>query len=181
MAQSFDDILKFVLGWETAWGKHVYSNDPTDPGGETKFGISKRAHPDVDIANLTEEGAAEIYQREYWSADGIQKSMCANLPWPVNLVHFDAVVNAGNWDAKRGWHGTANKMLQRALGVSDDGLIGAATLAAVGGSAPLLTACSAIIQRQKFYRRIIKDKPPMAKYMDGWFNRVEDLLVHALR
>ena len=52
--------------------KHVlkreggYVNDPDDPGGETKYGISKRAHPDVDIASLTPESAAEIYKDYYW-------------------------------------------------------------------------------------------------------------------
>ena len=45
-----------------------YVNDPRDPGGETKFGISKRAHPNEDITNLTYERALEIYKTEYWDA-----------------------------------------------------------------------------------------------------------------
>ena len=42
-----------------------YVNDPDDPGGETKFGISKRAYPHLDIKNLTEEHAADIYYNDY--------------------------------------------------------------------------------------------------------------------
>ena len=30
-----------------------YVNDPTDKGGETNFGISKRAYPNLDVFNLT--------------------------------------------------------------------------------------------------------------------------------
>ncbi|PKN67172.1 MAG: peptidoglycan-binding protein [Deltaproteobacteria bacterium HGW-Deltaproteobacteria-15] len=43
-----------------------YVNDPDDPGGETKFGISKRAYPNIDIANLTKEDAVGIYYRDWW-------------------------------------------------------------------------------------------------------------------
>ena len=61
MLTRFDDIIKVVLKHE-GW----YVNDPVDPGGETNFGIAKRSHPDVDIKNLTEEGAKEIYYQDYW-------------------------------------------------------------------------------------------------------------------
>ena len=38
-----------------------YVNDRNDPGGETNMGISKRAYPDLDIKNLTQDDAAEIF------------------------------------------------------------------------------------------------------------------------
>lgn len=60
------------------------------PNGEfvgTKYGISANAHPDVDIVNLTKEQALEIYRRDYWLGSGADK-----LPWPLNLLHFDAYV-----------------------------------------------------------------------------------------
>ena len=38
-----------------------YVNDPDDPGGETKYGISKRSYPALDIKNLTVEQATAIY------------------------------------------------------------------------------------------------------------------------
>lgn len=45
----------------------VYTNDPNDRGGETKYGISKRANPDVDVKNLTEDQAKKIYEERYWN------------------------------------------------------------------------------------------------------------------
>ena len=48
-------------------------NDPDDPGGLTKWGISKRAHPDEDIANLTLDDAIRIYQDKYWKPSKVSK------------------------------------------------------------------------------------------------------------
>ncbi len=53
---NFEGALKFTLSW-----KGGLVNDPNDPGGETKYGISKRAYPELDIANLTLEQAKGIY------------------------------------------------------------------------------------------------------------------------
>lgn len=68
----------------------AYTNDPADPGGETKFGISKRAHPKEDIKNMTLARAYEIYKAEYWDAcklDGVD--------FPIACVMFDTAVNLG--------------------------------------------------------------------------------------
>ncbi len=81
----FDKALDFTLSWEGG-----YSNDPVDPGGETNFGISKRAYPNVDIKALTRESASAIYERDYWKGGG-----CHLLPWSLNACHFDACVNHG--------------------------------------------------------------------------------------
>lgn len=67
-----------------------YSNDSVDPGGETNFGISKRAHPEVNVRNLTRDQAAAIYKTDYWDEGG-----CAGLPWPMSAVHFDTCVLFG--------------------------------------------------------------------------------------
>jgi len=50
-----------------------YINDPLDAGGKTKFGISKRSYPDVDIKNLTVDGAKSIYKKDYW--DKLKQSL----------------------------------------------------------------------------------------------------------
>ncbi len=110
---SFDRAVDIVLDIERG---HV--NDPHDPGGETKWGISKAAYPDLDIANLTRDDAKAIYRRDYWDA-----CRCYLLPWPWSLYVFDAAVNQG---VK-----TAIKVLQRTVGVTDDGIIGPKTMAAV--------------------------------------------------
>ena len=52
---SWDDVFDRLIGHEGE-----YSNDPNDPGGETKWGISKRAYPNLDIKNLTRDGAKTI-------------------------------------------------------------------------------------------------------------------------
>jgi hypothetical protein len=87
----FRRALKFTLQWEV--GKKPnggYTNDPDDPGGETKYGICKRYHPNEDIKNMTPERAAQIYTAEYW--DSVH---CDDLDWPLNVVVFDSMVNPG--------------------------------------------------------------------------------------
>jgi hypothetical protein len=95
MRENFALACGFVLKHEGG-----YSNDPNDPGGETNFGISKRYHPNVDIKNLTERGAAEIYLKEYWLPT------CDNLPFPNDFIYFDTFVNMGRDDANEAIAGT---------------------------------------------------------------------------
>jgi lysozyme family protein len=66
-----------------------YVNHPTDPGGETKFGISKRSYPTLDIPHLTRDDAARIYRRDYW--DRVPDGLPDDLHWMV----FDSAVNHG--------------------------------------------------------------------------------------
>ena len=82
---NFKKSLAFVLKWEGG-----YSNDPDDPGGETKWGISKRSHPTLDIRNLTPEQASQIYSDEYWGPAG-----CDSIPFPLCTAVFDTAVNLG--------------------------------------------------------------------------------------
>ena len=85
MINNFNKALAFVLKWEGG-----YSNDPNDPGGETKYGIDKRSHPGLDIKNLTLEQASDIYKNEYWN-----KCKCDELEWPFDIIVFDTAVNMG--------------------------------------------------------------------------------------
>lgn len=107
---SFEKAIAFVLNEEGG-----YTNDPKDPGGETNFGISKRAHPQVDIKGLTIEEAKSIYRYLYWDT-----CRCESLPPKLALAVFDSAVNQGA--------GTAIKMLQSAVGAIQDGIIGPATI-----------------------------------------------------
>lgn len=81
----FNRALEFVLRWEGG-----YVNDKDDPGGETKFGISKRAYPEVNIKELTREQAGEIYRRDYYDVFG-----CNDRPYSIALTLFDTAVNCG--------------------------------------------------------------------------------------
>lgn len=109
----FDRAFTLLIGEEGG-----YVDDPRDPGGETKFGISRRAYPDLDIAALTLDQARAIYRRDYWQPLG-----CEDLSWPTALVLFDAGVNMG---LRR-----ATMLLQEALGEVADGIIGPRTRAAL--------------------------------------------------
>jgi lysozyme family protein len=106
---SFDRAFQITVGVEGG-----YVNDPADPGGETKYGISKRAHPGVDIKSLTMDQAKAIYLRDYWTPAG-----CSSMPERIGHLVFDCAVHHG---VK-----TAIKLLQRALKVADDGEFGPIT------------------------------------------------------
>lgn len=90
MVDRFDMAFALVIGAEGG-----YVNDPNDPGGETKYGISKRAYPNLNIPALTIEQAKEIYRRDYWIPLD-----CDILPAPMDLYVFDAGVNMGKNQAK---------------------------------------------------------------------------------
>ena len=87
----FAEAVRLILELEGG-----YASDPADPGGETKFGISKRSYPTLDIKGLTRSEAEDLYWRDYWLAAG-----CPSLAWPLALVHFDAAVNHGVGRARR--------------------------------------------------------------------------------
>lgn len=81
----FDMAIEFTLSWEKG-----YVNNPNDPGGETKYGISKRAYPHLDIKSLTLEQAKEIYRSDYWVVAG-----CHKMGRVEALVVFDVSVVSG--------------------------------------------------------------------------------------
>lgn len=108
---NFEQCLNAILVHEGG-----YVNDPNDPGGETNFGISKRAHPQVDIRNLDRAGAARIYKSQYWNSINAEK-----FPAEIRLCYFDAAVNQGPL--------AAVKMLQKVLGTKQDGYPGTVTQA----------------------------------------------------
>lgn len=100
---TFDTAIDRVLGHEGG-----YINDPTDPGGETKWGISKRSYPHINIKDLTREGAKGIYLRDFW-----QKLNGDTLHDGVAYQLLDFAINSGIE--------TAVRYFQRALHVADDG------------------------------------------------------------
>lgn len=120
---SFEQAFRRTVAWEGG-----YVNHPSDPGGETNFGISRRAYPNENIAGMTIERAQFLYRRDYW-----QPCRCDDLPPLVAIELFDAAVNSGV--------GQSIRWLQRALGVADDGVIGPLTVSAAASSgAPALCA-----------------------------------------
>jgi lysozyme family protein len=110
---TFDQVFDKLISHEGG-----YVNDPHDPGGETKFGISKRSYPTLDIASLTLVDAKAIYKRDFWD-----RAQCDKMPPELAFNVFDAAVNSGI--------GQAIRWLQRAVGVADDGVVGPLTLASI--------------------------------------------------
>ncbi|MEE0060520.1 MAG: glycosyl hydrolase 108 family protein [Acutalibacteraceae bacterium] len=80
----------------------------------TKYGICAMSYPNIDIKNLTEQQAKEIYHRDYWL-----KYKCDRLPDALSVAVFDYAVNSG---------GQCIKDLQACLGVKVDGIIGNQTI-----------------------------------------------------
>lgn len=134
-------------------------NDPDDPGGLTNFGISKRAHPEVDVEHLTEGQAIEIYRKDYWEAYG-----CDRLPPMIGFVMLDSVVNHG---ARLGV-----RLLQQALGVHDDGINGPVTQAAARSAPWEDLLIELLARRGQLYQVIVTAQPRKARFMRGWMRRI---------
>lgn len=100
----YQKALGFTLEIET--GNDLvnggYTNDPDDPGGETKWGISKRANPDLDIKNLTLEDAINIYYHRYWVPLWAPPYSEKDSSWAFGAVAFDSAVHHGVGRV-RGW------------------------------------------------------------------------------
>jgi len=104
-ANFFEMAVNFTLQWETGGDmvKGGYHCDPNDPGGATKWGISKRAHPELDIKNLSLDEAKQIYFNEYWGA-----TPACKLFYPSAVTIFDTSVLCGvdfavkKWDESEG-------------------------------------------------------------------------------
>jgi lysozyme family protein len=151
---AFDDIIEVVLEHEGG-----YVNDPKDPGGETNFGIAKRSHPDVDIKNLTKDGAKEIYKEVYWDGNKVE-----SLSEDLRHIYFDMCVNQGK--------GRAVKILQHAANAKGDGLkvdggLGPKTIGAMKG----VELDRVRAYRVKYYADLVTRKPDLEKFYFGWFRR----------
>ena len=156
--KSFNEIIEKVLEHEGG-----YVNDPKDLGGETKYGITKRFYPELNIKELTKEKAKQIYKDDYWDKNRIESV-------PQNLWHifFDMCVNMGRR--------TAVKILQRAAnskgrGIDVDGGMGPATLKALKG----IETERVRAYRVKYYSDLVTKKPEQEKFYYGWYRRATEV------
>ena len=159
-------VLDFIIAKEGG-----YVNHPNDPGGETKFGISKRSYPTLDIKNLTREQAAEIYKRDYFD-----KVKGDQLPFWLGLMVADFAVNAG---VK-----TSVKLLQKTLvdsgcPLDTDGIFGNATLNAAlavhfSGKDKILRFIKNLsVSRYDYYFGLCQKKPELNVFLKGWLARTD--------
>ena len=147
---AFDIVFDRVIGHEGG-----YVNDPNDPGGETKWGISKRSYPHLNIAELTREDAKGIYRKDFWNV-----IKADNLPDGVAFQVFDFAVNSGV--------STGIRYFQRALGVADDGIWGPISQAAADAASETDMIMGIIAERLDFMTRL-KNWPHHGK---GWTRRM---------
>ena len=153
--------IAFVLRHEGG-----YVNDPRDPGGETKFGISKRSYPDLDIKDLTREEAARIYARDWWAPGRFDD--IAEAAGPLVAVRlFDLAVNMGMR--------TAFRLFQEAIrdcgeAIATDGIVGPKTLAAASRVDRWRLAFHLLRRAAARYARL-----PQRAFLAGWIRRLTDI------
>ena len=170
MTKRFDTLFDIILIHEGG-----YVNDVDDPGGATKYGISLRYlkgkgelgdldhDGDIDgddIKLVDKEVAGSLYYMDFYQpvfADSYDSARAA-------LLIFDHAVNAGVRGAK--------KLLQRAVGVEADGIIGPKTLRAVDNADTSELIQKIAAERIHYYSAISTTKPKLKKFLKGWVNRV---------
>jgi lysozyme family protein len=160
-----DEIIENVIERETGGrADGGYTNDPSDPGGETKWGIAKRSHPELDIKNLTREMAKAIYVREYVEAPGFLHISDDALR--AQLVDFG--VNSGPARAIR--------FLQRLLRVEPTGILDGVTISTLWKHDPLLLNDALAGARAKFIDELTDARPEMKKFEEGLESRALDFV-----
>lgn len=164
--QAVQEIAKEIVAREGG-----YVNDPDDPGGPTKFGVTihtlrrlgmdltRDGHVDVnDVKALTRQDAQSVFVEHYFNRPNLSQ-----LPIVLQASVFDMYVNAGS---------NAVKVLQRLLGemglvVAIDGAVGPQTIAAAQtalGMAPDYLADAYGIARRNYYYRLADARPASRKY-----------------
>jgi len=164
MSDSFKECLDLLLKSEGGWVNH-----PSDPGGETNLGVTKRVweeylgHPVESLKKLTKEDVAPLYELKYW-----RPCYCEVLPRGLDFAVFSMGVNAGT--------GRSIKLLQQAIGCVPDGVIGPRTreLISSSNSADIIAKFS---EARRHYYESLKTFPVFGK---GWLARVDREELEAL-
>ena len=159
---NFENAIKPALDHE---GEYV--NNPNDPGGETKYGISKRSYPNLDIKNLTPADAKMIYLRDWWVKYHYEWFKSDKIATKI----FDISINTG---AKQ-----SHKILQKAINLCFDdedliidGFLGKKTFDAVNRIYDVERLLRGIAIFQAFYyKNLVQRKPSQRVFINGWLKR----------
>lgn len=164
-ASNFENCLALVLQSE---GQN--SDDPDDHGGRTSRGVTQKEYsawrhlqglPPLDVWDAPQSDINTIYHNEYWEPN------CDDLPIGVDYIYFNGCVLDGPVAATR--------ILQRAVGVADDGRIGPITRAAINNTAPTTIILKMSAESAAYYQSLHQPK-----YIKGWLNRVNFVQQNAL-
>ena len=160
-SEPFIQAVNFTLSEEGG-----YSNNPADPGEETKYGISKRSYPDLDIANLTKEQAIAIYYRDFWAPE-LYKDITYT---PIAIKIFDLAVNMGP--------STIHKLVQTTLNNIDpnnnltvDGILGPISIAAINKAQSITLLAQIKIAAANYYHIIASNNIKEAGFLYDWLKR----------
>jgi lysozyme family protein len=167
MTKNFRDCLELVLKHEGGYVDH-----PKDPGGRTNLGVTQRVweewigHPatEKDMRELTPAIVAPMYEMRYW-----RTSYCEKLPRGLDLLVFSMAVNAGA--------GRSVKLLQDAIGVVMDGVIGPNTMARINES-NVETLIDKFSEIRTDYYKGLKLFPVFGR---GWLARTDKERLEALQ
>jgi lysozyme family protein len=135
-------------------------NSSSDKGGVTRWGIASASHPDVDIINLTQEQATDIYYKEYWTPMKVESLSDPNLILNV----FDHGITSGPQ--------TSIKLLQRLVQTTPDGGIGPITIESVSSfDGDIVDEFKK--RRKLFYITIVQRDESQRPNLAGWLRRVD--------
>lgn len=138
-------------------------DNPADGGGVSKYGISnvllQQTHPEWNVESLTLEQAHEIYATFFWPQ--IHGDSIANQTLANKLL--DLTVNLG--------YGSGVRLLQRALGTGQDGILGSATLKLLNAADPDKLLLEIKARESEFYARIVVRNPTQVTFLLGWMRR----------
>lgn len=169
MKAGFDTAFDRVIGHEGRFQNNRQDRGNWTSGkvgvGElkgTKFGIAAMTYPHLDIKNLTVAQAKQIYRRDWWIALGMERFRPA-----MQFQMFDAAINHGMHNATR--------MLQRAVGTADDGIIGPATMGAVKATELNDLLMAFLSERLDFMTNV----RTWSEFGKGWARRIATNLRHA--
>ncbi len=168
----FDSFVPFLWQHEGT----VYENDPLDhgnqgdgvtPGNEgTKYGISARSYPGLDIVHLTESHAKELYKK-LWRESG-----ASNLPHPADQVYFDNVVNSGTGAGVRNLQ---KSLKEQGFDMNRTDHIDAKTMEALKHADPYKLCEGMLTHRVQDFHGIVAHDPSQEVFLNGWLNRAHDL------
>ena len=176
MSDSFDAAVAELIGIEGD-----YSNDPSDSGGKTRFGITEavaRRHGYTGPMHALPVALAKgIYRSDYWDAQNL--NTVALLSRRIALELFDTGVNQGTSQAGEFLQMSLNAFNRQSADYPDvevDGDVGPATLDALtaflqrrgnDGETVLLRALNAL--QGAAYIELAERREKDERFVFGWF------------
>lgn len=163
--QQFKEIIQFTLDFEGG-----YANNTNDPGGETNFGISKKAFPRLDIKHLTKEEAQKIYFLNYFHPLNIEQISNKNLRFKV----FDMGVLCGTQTSIKNLQNCLNLITGRNLLV--DGILGSKTNLAIQSVTNQEGLVWTFSKGYEDYLMNLATQKKLAQFKEGWLRRARFLI-----